>query len=74
MTSHYLPSALNSVCFCLVYSHLQYAIGAWVCAKTALNYLDALHNKLIRAMNVASYRSHVTLLYHQSNLLKQNDI
>ena len=28
MTRHYLsPSALKSVYFCLVYSHLQYAIG-----------------------------------------------
>jgi len=41
--------------------------------KTALNHLNVLH-KLIRAMNFASYRSHVTPLYHQSNLLKINYI
>jgi len=42
--------------------------------KTALNHLNVLHNKFIRAMNFASYRSHVTPLYHQSNLLKIKDI
>jgi len=74
MTRHYLtPSALKSVYICLVYSHLQDAIGAWGSVpKTTLNHLNALHNKLIRAMNFASYRSHVTPLYHQSNLLKIN--
>jgi len=58
----------------LVCSHLQYAIGAWGSVpKTALNHLNVLHNKLIRAINFAFYRSHVTPLYHHSNLLKTND-
>jgi len=77
MTRHYLtPSALKSVHCCLVYGHLQCAVGAWwgSVPKTTLNHLNVLHNKLIRAMNFASYRSHVTPLYHQSNLLKINDI
>jgi len=49
MTRHYLtPSALKSVYFCLVYSHLQYAIGAWgSMPKTTLNYFNVLHNKPI---------------------------
>jgi len=42
--------------------------------KTTLNHLNVLHNKLIQAMNFASYRLPVTPLYHQSNLLKTNDI
>jgi len=76
MTRHYLTSsALKSVYFYLVYSHLQYTIGAWGSVpKSTLNHLYVLQNKLIRAMNSASYRSHVTPLYHQSNLLKVNDI
>ena len=76
MTRHYLTSsALKSVYFCLVYSHLQYAIGAWGSVPmTAPNHLNVLRNKPITAMNFASYRSHVTPLYHQSNMLKINYI
>ena len=44
------------------------------CQKTSLNRLNVLRNELIQAISFASYRSHVTLLYHQSNLLKINYI
>jgi len=75
MTRHYLTSSLKPVYFCLVYSHLQYVIGAWGSVpKTTLNHLNVLHNELIRAMNFASNKSQVTPLYHQSNLLKINYI
>ena len=41
--------------------------------RPCTNHLNVLYNKLIRPMNFASNRSHVTPLYHQSNLLKIND-
>ena len=49
MTRPYLTSALKSVyiVFTAVYSHLQYAIGAWgSMPKIALNHLNVQHNKL----------------------------
>ena len=57
-----------------MHSHLQYAIG--VCGgagKTALNRLNVLHNKVLRAMTFSSYKSRVSPLYQNLNL-KINDI
>jgi len=68
-------NALRSVYYSLTYIHLQYAIGVWSGAgKTALNPLNVLHNKVLRAMNYSSYKSRVSPLYKNLNLLKINDI
>jgi len=66
---------LRSVYYSLTYSHLQYAIGVWGGAgKTALNRLNLLHNKVLRAMAYSSYKSRVSQLYKNLNFLKINDI
>jgi len=46
---HYLNErALKSLHFSIVYSHLQYATGAWGgVGKTSLRRLNVLHNKII---------------------------
>ena len=68
-------NALRSVYYSLTYSHLQYAIGVWSGAgKTALKRLNVLHNKVSRAMIYSSYKSRVSPLYRNINLLKINDI
>ena len=61
--------------FSLVYSHLQYAIGAWDSAtKTSLHRLNTLHNDIITTISWSSYRYHVTPFFSQLNLLKLEDI
>jgi len=61
--------------FSLVYSHLQYVVGAWGSApKTGLHRLNTIHNRIIKTISWSSYRCHETLLYGQSNLLKLHDI
>jgi len=68
-------NALRSVYYILTYSHLQYAIGVWGgVGKTALNRLNVLHNKVLRAMTYSSYKSRASPLYKHLNLLKINDI
>jgi len=76
MTRHYLTSsALKSVYFCLVYSYLQYEIGAWGSVpKTTLSHLHLPYIINLFEPCFSNYRSYVTLLYHQSNLLKINYI
>ena len=65
----------RSVYYSLTCSHLQYAIGVWgVAGKTALKRLNVLHNKVLRAMTYSSYKSRVSPLYKNLNLLKINDI
>ena len=73
---YYLSNnALRSVNYSLTYSHHQYAIGVWGGAgQTALNRLNVLHNKVLRAMTYRSYKSRVSPLYKNLNLLKINDI
>jgi len=73
---YYLSNnALWSVHYSLTYSHLQYAIGVWGGDwKTALIRLSVLHNKVLRAMTYSSYRSRVSPLHKNLNLLKINDI
>ena len=67
-------SALKSLHFSFVYSHLQFAIGAWGgVGITTLNQLNVLHNKIIRAMTCSSFRTKITPLY-KLNLLKLDDI
>ena len=62
---------LNSY-FSIVYSHLQYAIGAWGgVGKTSLRRLNVLHNKI---MSYTSFRSKLDPLYKYLNLLKVDDI
>jgi len=72
---YYLSNnALRSVYCSLTYSHLQYAIGVYSGAgKTALNRLNVLHHKVLRAMTYSSYKSRVSPLYKNLNL-KINDI
>jgi len=72
---YYLSNnALRSVYYNLTYSHLQYAIGVRGGArKTALNRLNVLHNKVLRAMTYSSYNSKVSQLYKNLKLLKIND-
>ena len=66
---------LKMIYFSLVYSHLQYAIGAWGSAtKTSLHRLNTIHNKIIKTISWSSYRCHVTPLYNQLNLLKMEDV
>ena len=73
---HYLnKSALKSLYFSVVYSHLQDAIGAWGgVGKTSLRRLNILHNKIIRAVTYSSFRSKLTPLHKVVNLLKADDI
>ena len=60
--------------FSLVYSHLQYAIGAWDSAtKTSLHRLNTIHKKIIKTISWSSFRCHVTPVCCQ-NLLKLEDI
>jgi len=60
--------ALKSLYFSIVYSHLQYAIGAWgSVGKTSLRQLHVLHNKMIRAMTCNSFRSTLDPLYKYLN-------
>jgi len=66
---------LKMIYFSLVYSHLRYAIGAWGSAtKTSLHRLNTIHNKIIKTISWSSFRCHVTPVYSQLNLLKQEDI
>ena len=68
-------SALKSLYFSFVYSHLQFAIGAWGgVGITTLNQLNVLHNKIIRAMAYSSFRTKITQLHKKLNLLKLDDI
>ena len=68
-------SALKSLYFSFVYSHPQFAIGAWGGVRTTtLNQLNVLHNKIIRAMTYSSFRTKITPLYKKLNLLKLDDI
>ena len=61
--------------FSLVYSHLQYVIGAWgSTTKTSLHRLNTLHNKIIKTISWSSFRCHVTPLFSQLNLLKLEDM
>jgi len=63
--------ALKSLYFSFVYSHLQFAIGAWSgIGITTLNQLNVLHNKIIRAMTYSSFRTKITPLYKKLKLLK----
>jgi len=58
---------LNSY-FSIVYSHLQYAIGAWGgVGKTSLRRLNVLHNKILRAM---TYSYHPLYKYLNLQLLE----
>ena len=67
-------SALKSLYFSFVYSHLQFAIGAWGgVGITTLNQLNVLH-KIIRAMTYSSFRTKITPLYKKLNLFKLDDI
>jgi len=67
-------SALKSLYFSFVYSHLQFAIGAWGgVGITTVNQLNVLHNKIIRAMTYSSFRTKITPLYKNLNLLKLDD-
>ena len=62
-------SALKPLYFSFVYSHLQFAIGAWGgVGITTLNQINVLHNKIIRAMTYSSFRTKVTPLYKKLNL------
>ena len=66
---------MKSLYFSFVYSHLQFAIGAWGgVGITTLNQLYVLHNKIIRAMTYSSFRTKITPLYKKLNLLKLDDI
>ena len=68
-------SALKSFYFSFVYGHLQFAIGAWGgVGITTLNQLNVLHNKIITAMTYSSFKTMITPLYKQLNLLKLDDI
>jgi len=68
-------SALKSVYFSFVYSHLQFAIVAWGgVGITTLNQLNVLHYKIIRAMTYSSFRTKITPPYKKFNLLKLDDI
>jgi len=61
--------------FILVYTHLQYDLGAWGSAtKTSLHRLNTIHNKIIKTISWSSYRCHVTPLYSQLHLLKLEEI
>jgi len=47
---------LKMIYFSLVYSHLQYAIGAWDSAiKTSLHRLNTIHNKIIKTISWSSF-------------------
>ena len=74
-TRQYLSdSALRSLYFSFVYSHLQFAIGAWGdVGITTLNQLNVLH-KTIRAMIYSSFRTKITPLHKKLNLLKLDEI
>ena len=69
---YYLSNnAFRSVYYSLTYSHLQYAIGVWDRAgKPALNWLNVLHNKVLRAMTYSSFKLRVSPLYKNLNLPK----
>ena len=68
-------TALKSLYFSIVYSHLQYAVGAWSgVGKTSLRWLNILHNKIIRAMTCSSFRSKLDPLCKYLNLLEVDDI
>jgi len=68
-------SALKSLYFSFVYSHLQFGIGAWGgVGITTSNQLNVLHNKIIRAMTYSSFRTKTTPLYKKLNLLKLDNI
>ena len=63
------------ISFSHVYSHLQYAIGAWGSAiKTSLHRLNIMLNRIINTISWSSYRCHETPLHGQLNLLKLDDI
>jgi len=67
--------ALKSLYFNIVYSHLQYGIGAWGgVGKTSLRRLNVLHNKIVRPMAYSSFRSELDPLYKYLNPLKVDDI
>ena len=66
---------LKMIYFSLVYSHLQYAIGAWGSAtNTNQHRLNTIHNKIIKTISWTCFRCHVTPVYSQLNLLKLEDI
>ena len=68
-------SALKSLYFILVDSHLQFVIVVWGgVGITTLNQLNVLHNKIIRAMAHSSFRTKITWLYKKLNLVKLDDI
>ena len=72
---HLSTNELKMIYFSLVYSHLQYAIGAWGSAtKTSLHRLNTIHSKIIKTINWSSFRCHVTSVCSQLNLLKLEDI
>ena len=61
--------------FSLVYSHLQYAIGAWGSAtKNSLHRLNTTNSRIIKTICWRSCRCHATPLCGQLNLLKVDDI
>ena len=67
--------ALKSLYFSIVYCHLQHANGVWGdVEKTSLQRLNALHNKIIRAMIYCSFRSKIKSLYKYLNFLRVDDI
>jgi len=70
MMRHYLISfTLNSDYFCLVYSHLQNAIGAWRSVpKTALNHLNVLHKKLIKASFILHPKEQTHILHPRDRM------
>lgn len=66
---------LNMVYYSLVYSKLLYGILSWGSASlTTLKPLEVMQNNIIRVMQSAKWKSHVTPLYHKLNLLKIKDI
>jgi len=73
---HYVNErALKSLYFNIVYSYLQYAVGAGGgVGHTSFRRLNVLHNKITRAMTYSSFKSMIDPLYKYLNLLKVDDI
>ena len=74
--SYYLPSvSLVNLYYSLVHSHLLYTLPVW--ASTYLTYLTKLkrlQNKALRIISKTSIRDRITPQYHQSEILKLEDL
>jgi len=68
-------NALRIICFCFVYSHLQYCIvSCGTVCDSVLKPLNTIHNNVLRALIFTNFKCLITPLYKQLGFLKIKDI